>query len=87
MMLAVEWVTPRQVAKLVEESIGEKVKVTEIDDAKWPSLKEGNEEIWLNNEWYYTHKDARDLELTNKLLPNATRVKDHIRSLGKNIVQ
>jgi hypothetical protein len=87
MMLTVEWVTPRQVVEWVEESIGEKVKIVEVDDAKWPSLKEGSEELWLNMEWMYTHKNDRNVELTNKLLPNATKVKDFVQAPGKKIVQ
>jgi hypothetical protein len=46
----VEWVTPRQIAQWVEESTGEKIKIVEVDDEKWPSLKKGNEEMWRNME-------------------------------------
>jgi hypothetical protein len=87
MMLTVEWITPRQVAKWVEESIGEKVNIMELDESKWPSLKEAYGELWLAMEWIYTHRNGRDVELTNKLLPNALKTKDFVQSLGKKIIQ
>jgi hypothetical protein len=87
MKLTVEWVTPRQVAGWVEEATGEKIKIVEVDDEKWPTLKEGNEELWLNMTWFYTHPNDHDVDLTNKLLPNALKVKDFIFQQGKNIIQ
>jgi len=87
MKLTVEWVTPRQVAKWVEESTGQKVGIVEVDDEKWSTMKDGNEELWLNMTWFYTHPKDHDVELTNKLLPNASKVKDFIFSQGKNIIQ
>lgn len=87
MKLAVESVSARQVAKWVEESTGEKIKIVEVDDAKWPTLKEGSEELWTNMQWFYTHGGERDIELTNKLLPNALKTKTFIQSLGKKVIQ
>jgi len=89
MKVATEWITPREIAKLVSEEIGEKVEVKEVDEAKWQAMRTKEyEEIWLNMQTFYTSgPDYRDVELSRKLLPNARTAKDVIHSFGKSIVQ
>lgn len=89
MKVATEWITPREIAKLVSEEIGEEVEVKEVDDAKWQKLRTKEyEEMWLNLQTFYTAgPDYRDVELSRKLLPNAKTVKDVIHSWGKSVVQ
>jgi len=86
--MATEWITPRKVAQLISEEIGEPVEIKEVDEAKWQaSRNEKFEELWLNMQAFYTAgPDYRDVELTNKLLPDATTVKSLIHKWGKSIV-
>jgi hypothetical protein len=81
MKIVAEWVTIRDVAKIMEEELGEKVHVKEIDEHKWNSLRsEDFEELWLNMQTFYTAGPGyRDVELSNKLLPGATKMRDAIR--------
>lgn len=89
MKICNEWVTPREVAKWVEEVTGEEVEIKEVNDAAWPSLRTPDtEELWLNLECFYTAPaDYRDVELTRRLVPNAKTTKQFIQEWGKNIVQ
>lgn len=89
MKVATEWITPREIGKLISEEIGEKVEVKEVDDAKWQALRTKEyEEMWLNIQTFYTAEpDFRDVDLSLKLLPNAKTVKDLIHSWGKSVVQ
>jgi hypothetical protein len=89
MKLTTEWITPREIAKLVSGEIGEPIDVVEVDEAKWQTLHTKEyEEIWLNMQTFYTSGPTyRDVELTNRLVPDAITVKSLIKNWGKSIVQ
>lgn len=84
-----EWITPREIAKLLSEEIGEPIDVVEVDEARWQTLRvKEYEEIWLNMQTFYTAgPDYRDVELTNRLVPDAITVRSFISKWGKSIVQ
>lgn len=87
--MATEWLSIREIAKLVSEEIGEPVDIKEVDEEKWQALRSKQfEELWLNIQTFYTAgPDYRDVELTNKLLPDATTVKSLIHKWGKSLVK
>ena len=89
MKIATEWITPREIAKLVSQEIGETVEVKEVDEAKWQAMRTKEyEEVWLNMQTFYTSGPGyRDVELSRRLLPDAKTVKDVVHSFGKSIVQ
>jgi hypothetical protein len=89
MKVATEWITPREIAKLVSEEIGEPVDVVEVDEAKWQTLHTKEyEELWLNMQTFYTAgPNYRDVELSNRLVPDAITVPSLIHQWGKSIVQ
>jgi len=89
MKVATEWITPREIGKLISEETGEKVDIKEVDDTKWKALRTKEyEEMWLNLQIFYTAEpDYRDVDLSLKLLPNAKTMKDVIHSWGKSVVE
>jgi len=84
-----EWITPREVAKLVSETIGEDVEVKEVDEQAWIAMRSPQtEELWLNMQTFYTAPaDYRDAEMSKRLIPNAKTTKQFIEEWGKSIVQ
>jgi len=89
MKVTTEWITPREIAKLLSEETSEPVDVVEVDEARWQTLRvKEYEEIWLNMQTFYTAgPDYRDVELTNKLVPDAITVRSFINKWGKSIIQ
>jgi hypothetical protein len=89
MKLATEWVTPREVKKWAEETLGEEVVLKEIDEEAWTALRSPQmEEIWLNIQCFYTApSDYRDVEMSLRVLPGAKTVKHLIQEWGKGLVQ
>jgi hypothetical protein len=87
-----EWRTTREIAKIIEEELGEKVVLKEVDDEQWKASKTGIpnfEEVWLNLQYFddiYPHGAGRDIELSNKLVPNAGTVRDRVRALGQKLI-
>jgi hypothetical protein len=84
-----EWITPREIAKLLSEEIGEPIELVEVDEARWQTLRvKEYEEVWLNMQTFYTAgPDYRDVELSNRLVPDAITVRSFIQKWGKSIVQ
>jgi len=89
MKVTTEWLTIREIAKIISDEIGEPVEVAEVDEAKWQQLRQkGYEEIWLNMQTFYTAgPDYRDMELTHKLVPDAVTVRSLVHKWGKSIIQ
>lgn len=87
--MCTEWTSPREIANLVSETIGEKIEVKEVDEQAWQAMRNPQtEELWLNMQCFYTAPpDFRDMTLTRRILPNAKTTKEYIQELGKSIVQ
>ncbi|PVF95731.1 NAD(P)-binding protein [Serendipita vermifera] len=87
-----EWKTTREIAKIIEEELGEKVVLKEVDEAQWKKNRTelpNFEEVWLNLQYFhdiYPEGNGRDLELSNKLVPGATTVRDRARAQGKALI-
>jgi len=90
MKLASEWVTLRSVASTISTTLGEKVEVDEIDEAKWQELRtERFEEIWLNLQTFYTANESeyRDVELSRRLLPGAKTTESVFKAWGTSLIK
>ncbi|KAG8779972.1 SCF ubiquitin ligase complex subunit cdc4, partial [Serendipita sp. 398] len=85
--LCTEWLTPREIVKLVEEAIGEPISVDEVDANKWKAMEENKQlhELWLNLDFFNNADQAtfRQVELSNKVHPNAKKVKDLVSAWAK----
>ncbi|PVF95815.1 NAD(P)-binding protein [Serendipita vermifera] len=92
MKVITEWITPREIAQIVEEELGEKTVIKEVDDEKWKAMRHevpNFEELWLNFEWLnknYPDGKGRDIDFSKSLIPHATTVREYIRSKGKSLV-
>ncbi|PVF95817.1 NAD(P)-binding protein [Serendipita vermifera] len=90
--VVVEWKTPREIAKIVEEELGEKVVIKEVDEAQWKANKTAVpnfEEFWLNLQFYYDiypHGNGRDAEFSKGLISNPITVRDYVRAKGKSLI-
>ncbi|PVF95818.1 NAD(P)-binding protein [Serendipita vermifera] len=88
----VEWKTPREIAKIVEEEYGEKVVIKEVDKAQWKANKTAIpnfEEAWLNLQFFYDfypHGNGRDAEFSKGLISNPITVRDYVRAKGKSLI-
>jgi len=89
MKICNEWLSPREVAKMVSETIGEDVQIKEVDDEAFNAIRNPEtEEMWLNLQCFYTGgPNYRDVEMTHKLLPGAKTTKQFIQEWGTSIVQ
>jgi len=89
MKVCTEWVSPREIAKLVSETTGEEVEVKEVDEQAWQAARgPQTEELWLNMQCFYTAPpDYRDMALTKRVLPNAKTIKEYVEERGKSIIQ
>ncbi|KIM28638.1 hypothetical protein M408DRAFT_69369 [Serendipita vermifera MAFF 305830] len=84
MKIAVEYMTPKDIAARAASVFGEPVHVQHVSEEAWnASRSPGFEEIWLNLQTFYTAgPDYRDVEMSNKLLPNAKRLEDFLQEWG-----
>jgi uncharacterized protein YbjT (DUF2867 family) len=89
MKVCTEIVTPRQVAQYVEEASGHKVNIHEIGPEEW---KERNtpqfSELWKNIDMFNHLADTpgfRDIELSNKLVPNAKKTKGFVTACVRHL--
>ncbi len=79
---------------LLEETLGEPVEIVPYPLAKFyaSGTLSGSEELWRNMRWCYENTpdknpDARNVELSLTLLPNAQKAKDFIQRGGKSLVK
>jgi len=80
---AMDVTTPRKLAALMQEIVGEKVNVKEMSMEEFDKSKETAwEELWLNMKWFYLYYTLRDVPGTLAILPNAKSAKDMIIEKG-----
>jgi hypothetical protein len=87
-----EWQTPRSIAKILEEELGEKVVIKEVDEAQWKANRTAIpqfEEAWLNIQFFYDiypHGNGRDAEYSKGLISNPVTFRDYVRAKGKSLI-
>jgi hypothetical protein len=92
MKVITEWFTPRDLARMVKEELGEKVVIKEVDEEKWKALRNelpNFEGLWRNIDWFYQNYPqyhGGTIEFSKSLVPHATTAREYIRSLGNSLI-
>jgi len=80
---ATEVTTPRKLAALIEDIVGEKVAINEMTMEDFEKSKETAwPELWLIYKWFYLNYKMRDVPGTLALLPEAKSARDILMQKG-----